>query len=104
VSKIALILTLVDQDFLTTDFHSSKSSFFLVSSHPVKNRSSSSFLAFSKIKVQLGPKMAIFLLGRGQTLTKFKNILHGVYWDQYQGFKTPAFWLNVFFQKAAPPY
>jgi hypothetical protein len=29
--------------------------------------------------------------------------LYGVYWDQYQGFKTPAFWLNVFFQKAAPP-
>jgi hypothetical protein len=26
-----------------------------------------------------------------------------VYWDQYQGFKTSAFWLNVFFQKAAPP-
>jgi hypothetical protein len=41
---------------------------------------------------------------RGQTLTKFKNIFYGVYWDQYQGFKTPAFWLNVFFQKAAPPY
>jgi hypothetical protein len=33
--------------------------------------------------------------GRGQPLTKFKNILYGVYWDQYQGFKTPAFWLNV---------
>jgi hypothetical protein len=41
---------------------------------------------------------------RGQNLTKFKNILYGVYWNQYQGFKTPAFWLNVFFQKAAPPY
>jgi hypothetical protein len=40
----------------------------------------------------------------GQTLNKFKNIFYGVYWDQYQGFKTPAFWLNVFFQKAAPPY
>jgi hypothetical protein len=26
-----------------------------------------------------------------------------VYWDQYQGFKTPAFWLNVLFQKVAPP-
>jgi hypothetical protein len=26
----------------------------------------------------------------GQTLTKFKNILHGVYWDQFQGFKEPA--------------
>jgi hypothetical protein len=26
--------TLVDQDFLTTDFHSSKSFFFLASTHP----------------------------------------------------------------------
>jgi hypothetical protein len=41
---------------------------------------------------------------RGQTLIKFKNILYGVYWDQYQGFKAPAFWLNVLFQKATPPY
>jgi hypothetical protein len=40
---------------------------------------------------------------RGQTLTKFKNIFYGVYWDQYQGLKTPVFWLNVFFQKAASP-
>jgi hypothetical protein len=40
---------------------------------------------------------------RGQTLTKFKNILYGVYWNLYQGFKTPAFCLNEFFQKAAPP-
>jgi hypothetical protein len=55
--------------------------------------------------VQLGPKMAIFEPQQdGQTLTKFKNILSGVYWDQYQGFKTPVFWLNVFFQKATPPY
>jgi hypothetical protein len=37
-------------------------------------------------------------------LTKFVNILYGVYWDQYQGFKRPAFWLNEFFQKTAPRY
>jgi hypothetical protein len=38
---------------------------------------------------------------RGQTLTKLKNILYGVYWDQYKGlFETPAFWLNVFFSKS----
>jgi hypothetical protein len=40
---------------------------------------------------------------RGQTLTKFKNILYGVYWVHYQGFKAPAFWINELFQKAAPP-
>jgi hypothetical protein len=30
---MAELWTLVDQDFLTTDFHSSKSNFFLVSTH-----------------------------------------------------------------------
>jgi hypothetical protein len=31
---MAEIWTLVDQDFLTTNFYSSKSCFFLVSTHP----------------------------------------------------------------------
>jgi hypothetical protein len=70
----------------------------------LKKRRFSSFLAFCRTMVQLGPKLAIFEPQQeGQTLTKFKNILYGIYWDQYQGFKTPAFWQNVFYQKAAPP-
>jgi hypothetical protein len=63
--KMTEFWTFVDQDFLITNFHSSKSNFFLVSTHSglihsVKNRRSSSFLAFCRTKVQLGPKMAIF--------------------------------------------
>jgi hypothetical protein len=40
---------------------------------------------------------------RSQTLIKFKNVLYGVYWDQYQGVKTPVLWLNVLFQNRSTP-
>jgi hypothetical protein len=44
----------VVQDFLTTDFDSSKSYFFLVFTHP-------GLIHCEKLKIQqLGPKMAIF--------------------------------------------
>jgi hypothetical protein len=96
--RMALIWTLVDQDFLTTDFHSSKSCLFLVST-------SSSFLEFCRTKEQLGTKMAIFKPQQeGSNLDQIqKYFIYDIYWDQYQGLRTPMFWLNVLFQKAAPP-
>jgi hypothetical protein len=55
--------------------------------------------------VQLGQKIATFEPQQeGPNLDQIQNILYGVYWDKYQGFKTLPFWKNVLFQKAAPPY
>jgi hypothetical protein len=100
----------VDQDFLTTDFHSSKSCFFLVSTHPglinCKTRRPSSFLAlFRTNKVQLGPKMAIFELQQeGQTLTKFKNILYGFYFGtNTKVSKARRFGFTCYFKKLLHP-
>jgi hypothetical protein len=77
----------------------------------MKNRRSSSFLAFCRTKMQLGPKMAIFEPQQeGSNLDQIQKYFvwcigywYMVYWDQYQGFKTPAFWLNVFFKKPLHP-
>jgi hypothetical protein len=72
--------TFVDQDFLTTDFHSSKSCFFLVSTHlRLIHCEKPTMQLFSGV-LQLSPKMGFSSPNRrGQTLTKFKNILYGVY-------------------------
>jgi hypothetical protein len=47
--------------------------------------------------------MAILEPQKEGALDQIQKYFYGVYWDQYQNFKTLAFWLNVLFQKAAPP-
>jgi hypothetical protein len=95
---MTLIWTLVDQDILTTDFHSSKSCFFfLVQCEKPK------ILQFPFILKNKGATWPKRPQQEGTNLDQIQKYFVW-YWDQYQGFKAPAFWLTDFFQKSASPY
>jgi hypothetical protein len=83
---------------MTTNFHSSKSSFFLLFTRPELIHCEE-----PKIKGATWPKIGHFRAQEGFNLDQIKKKMYGVYWNQYQGFKAPAFWLNVLFQNVAPP-
>jgi hypothetical protein len=68
----------------------------------VKNRISSSFLAFCRTKEQLGSKMAIFEPQQeGLSLDQIQKYFEWPLLRPIPSFKTPAFWLNVLFQKSS---
>jgi hypothetical protein len=106
---MAKLWTLVDQDFLTHRFLFVKKQFFLVSTHlgliHCEKPMIQQFPGVLYNKGATWPKNGHFRAQQeGSNLDQIQKYLFGVYWDQYQGFKTPAFWLNVMlFQKIAPP-
>jgi hypothetical protein len=102
--KMAEFWTLVDKDSLTQRFSFVKKLFFLSFYPPWTDslwKTDDPAVSWRSVeqRCNLAQKWPFSSPNRrGQTLTKFKNILYGVYWDQYQDskiFATYCFWAQT---------